>query len=163
MHLCLGEFRLNHAASFAHAGTAVGADGREVGAGVGSGVGSGIGNHVGRAVGTPVGGAVVGRTVGAAVGATGRKVGRCAGAAVGVDVPSSEPPPQAQHISFDVKSWSSYPPHQLGWVSYSSQPSPCGSAEWPSKSSQSPSLSPPHSHAPQSQLYVPSSVEHGYL
>ena len=91
--MCLGEFRLNHAASFAHAGTAVGADGREVGAGVGSGVGSGIGDHVGRAVGTLVGGAVVGRTVG---------------------VPSSEPPPQAQHISFDVKSRSSYPPHQLG-------------------------------------------------
>ena len=76
---------MNHAASFAHEGTlgtgtlgaAVGADGREVGAGVGSGVGSGIGDHVGREVGA------------------------------GVGVPSSEPPPQAQHISFDVKSWSS--------------------------------------------------------
>lgn len=44
-HLRLGEFRLNHAASFAHEGTlgaAVGADGREVGAGVGARVGPGV-------------------------------------------------------------------------------------------------------------------------
>ena len=109
-HFWRGEFRLNHAASFAHEGTlgvgtrsaAVCADGREVGAGVGSGVGSGIGDHVGRAVGTLVGGAVVGRAVGTLVGTlVGMLVG---GAAVGVDVPSSEPPPQAQHMSSEEKS-----------------------------------------------------------
>ena len=35
--------------------------------------------------------------------------------------------PHAQHISFELKSSSSYPPHQLGADTYSSQPSPYGS------------------------------------
>ena len=115
-HFWRGEFRLNHAASFAHEGTlgvgtrsaAVCADGREVGAGVGSGVGSGIGDHVGRAVGTLVGGAVVGRTVGREIGTTvGVGIGATVGAGIGTTVGVGMPPPHAQHISFDVKAPSS--------------------------------------------------------
>ena len=34
------------------------------------------------------------------------------------------PPPQMQHMSVEVKSVSSYPPHQLGTSLYSAQPSP---------------------------------------
>ena len=37
---------------------------------------------------------------------------------------ASPPPPQAQHISIESKSSSSYPPHQSGYARYSTQPSP---------------------------------------
>ena len=86
-----------------------------VGAAVGA-VGSGVGTAVGGAVGTAVG--AVGHEVGAGVGTFWREVGAIVGAS------SPMPPPQMQHISFEVKSASSYPPHHDGKSSYSSQPSP---------------------------------------
>ena len=81
-------------------GSRVGLPGAAVGGETGVIVGASVGVGTGNTEGEPVGIADTGTADGMFVGADAR-------------VP---PPPQAQHISFAVKSSSSYPPHQGGYV-----------------------------------------------